>query len=433
MMDAKRLLHWGDLEARRRRVARRRGLSGLSPWIYSILAALVLAFVVGRAFRVFGADIAGDSDPRTAINLWLAAVACAHVIVLLGAPFRMYWRYDSMLLARTAVAGRPLFAVALIRSARAAAKVALPCAAGALMLALGPVGSGDIAARHLALVAIAFAWAALFGPAVALGAGAIVASDRARAALSSLAGEFQPPKTSWLGILPGFAGTGLVLLLIALSDWTRGLDRAPVGEPLYLLIIGAAVPVLCAVWAVARADAVMVAAIREVSALDQERLAHIELTRPSAIERLAGKSLGGRGARAVFEKDASLARRRYPIPFFFGVVGVIISWILAAAAPNDLMFWAGAISAGLGVYGVVMARRFVQPPIEHMQYVRTLPIAEADLVRAKRLHVLMWVLSYMVIGAVPVVIRSPEPLVAAATLGGIIAVTIVAGFTAARG
>lgn len=432
MMDASRLLHWGDLETRRRR-ASRRGLGGLSPWIFSILAGLAMAFIVGRAMRVFGADIAGDSDPRSAVNLWLAAVACAHVIVLLGAPFRMYWRYDSALLGRTAIAGKPLFTVALIRSLRAAAKVSLPCVLGALMLTLGPAGSVDIALRHLTLVAIAFVWAALFGPAVALAAGAVVASDTARAALSNLAGEFQPPKTSWLGILPGFAGTLLVLLLIALVDWSRGFDRAPVGEPLYLLVIGLAVPLLCVAWALARADAVMVGAVREVSALDQERLAHIELTKPSRIERLVGKSLGSDGARALVEKDASLARRRYPIPFFFGVMGVIISWILAAAAPADLMLWAGTIGAGLGVYCVVMARRYMQPPIEHLRYVRTLPIAEADLVRAKRAQVLLWVLGYMVLGAIPVVIRSPEPLVAAAILGGIALVTSVAGFGAARG
>lgn len=432
MMDAARLLHWGDLEERRRR-AGRRGLGAQSPWVYSILAGLLLAFIVGRALRVFGVDIAGDSDPRTAVNLWLAAVACAHVIVLLSAPFRMYWRYDSALLGRTAIAGRPLFVVALVRSIRAAAKVALPCALGALMLALGPIGEWSIALRHLTLVAIAFAWAALFGPAVALAAGAVVASDSARAALSSLAGEFEPPRTSWLGILPGFAGTLLVLLLIALVDWSRGLTSTPVGEPWMLLAMGAGVPLLCGAWALARADAVMVGALREVSALDQERLAHIELTKPSAIERLVGKSLGSRGARVLVEKDASLARRRYPIPFFFGVMGVIVSWILAAVAPADLMLWAGTICAGLGVYGVVMARRYVQPPIEHMRYVRTLAIAEADLLRAKRAHLLLWVVSYMVVGAVPVVIHSSAPLVAAAILGGIALATVVTGMVAARG
>ena len=431
-MDASRLLHWGDLEERRRRRARG-GLGALSPWWYSILAGVVLAFVVGRAVGAFGADVAGDGDPRSAVNLWLAALACAHVIVLLGAPFRMYWRHDSALLGRTAIAGRPLFTVALIRSARAAAKVALPCAAGALMLALGPLGSLEIALRHVTLVVIAFSWAALFGPAVALAAGAVVASDRARAALSSLAGEFEPPRTSWLGILPGFAGTLLVLLLIALVDWSRGLSRAPVGEPVYLLLIGVAVPLVCVVLAIARSDAVMIDAVREVSALDQERLAHIELTRPSAVERLVARSVGSAGARAVIEKDASLARRRYPIPFFFGVMGVIISWILAAAAPADMMLWAGTICAGLGVYGVVMARRHMQPPIEHIQYVRTLPIAGSELIRAKRAHVLLWVVSYMLVGAIPVIIRSPAPAVAAAILGGIAATAVIAGFAAARG
>lgn len=427
MMDASRLRHWGDLEEQRRRAART-GLGALSPWVYSILAGLLMAFIVGRAVGVFGADLASGSNLRSALNLWLAAVACAHVIVLLAAPFRMYWRHDSALLGRTAVAGRPLFVLALVRSARAAAKVALPCAMGALMLAFGPGGAWEIALRHLVLVGIAFAWAALFGPAVALAAGAVVASDSARAALSSLAGEFRPPDTSWLGVLPGFAGTLLVILLIVLVDWSRGLATTPST----LLTVGAAVPLLSGAWALRSADAVMVGALREVSALDQERLAHIYRTKPSAIERLVGKSLGSPGARALVEKDASLARRRFPIPFFFGVMGVIVSWILAAVAPADLTLWAGTICAGLGVYGVVMARRYVQPPIEHMRYVRTLAISESDLLRAKRAHLLLWVMSYMVIGAVPVVIRSAAPLVAAAIMGGIALATVIAGMAATR-
>ena len=430
-MDTARLLSWGDLEERRRRQARS-GLGRLSPWVYSFLACGALAFVVGRPLHVFGEAVAGESDVRASINLWLAALACAHVIVLLSAPFRMYWRHDSALLGRTAIAGRALFGVAVIRSLRAAGKVALPCAVGALMIGLAPDGSWDIALRHLALVAMAFLWAGLFGPAVALAAGAVVASDTARSALSNLAGEFQPPRTSWLGILPGFAGTLLVLLLIACIDWSRGIPRAPVGEPIHLLLGGFAAPIACFAWAWMRCDAVMIGAVREVSALDQERLAHIELTRPSAIERAVGKALGDPGARAIMDKDASLARRRYPIPFFLGVLGVIVCWIVAAAAPDDMVSWAATICAGLGVYAVVMARRYVQPPIEHMRYVRTLPIAPSALVRAKRAHVLLWVLAYMATGAIPVVIRSASPGFAGAVLGSIIAVSLLLGAAVTR-
>lgn len=424
-MDVRTLLAWGDLEARRRRAART-GLGALSPWAYSILAGVVLALLIGRAMRVFGDEFAGDSNPIGMANLWLAALAAGHVIVLLGAPFRMYWRYDSTLLGRMAIAGKPLFTVALIRSMRAAAKVSVPLALGALMFAFGPFGSMTIALRHLALVAIAFVWAGLFGPAVALGAGALVASDKARTAISNLAGEFQPPKTSWLGVLPGFAGTGLILIVVASASWSRRLDWA-LDKSMIVLIAGALVPIACALWALSRSDVHMVAALREVSALDQERLAHVERTGPSALERMLASVLGSRAARLIVHKDASLARRRYPIPFFLGVMGLLALWIVAAVAPDDMMLWAGTVCAGLGAYAVVMANRLVQPPIEHMRYVHTLPIGSRTLMRAKHAHVLLWVARYMVLGAVPVVIRAAEPLSSGVLMGSIVAVTAIAG------
>lgn len=426
-MDARALLAWGDLDARRRRAAAR-GPGALSPWVYSVIAGLILGFLIARAMRVFGATVAGESDPADAANLWLAALATGHIIVLLGAPFRMYWRHDSALLGRLAIPGKPLFTVACIRSLRAAAKLSLPFGASALVFALGPFGSLDIALRHLALVVVAFVWAGCFGPTVALAAGAIVASDRARAALASLTGEFQPPRTSWLGLLPGLAGTAMALLLFACVSWTRGASTTPVGEPLLVIALDVLVPLACWYWALQRAGAVMISALREVSALDQERLAHIELTRPSALERLSSRLfLRARGARLLFEKDASLSRRRYPIPYFIGVVGVISAWIAAALAPADLLLWAGIISACLGVYGVVMARRAMFPPIEHPTFLGTLPIANRDVARAKRLHLGLWIAVYMILGAIPVIARSPAPATTAALLGGIMLATWIAG------
>ncbi len=69
----------------------------------------------------------------------------------------------------------------------------------------------------------------------------------------------------------------------------------------------------------------------------------------------------------------------------------------------------------------------MQPPIEHLRYVHTLPLDDGELARAKRAHVGLWVMSYMVLGAAPVVIRAPAPLSAATMLGAIIAVTAIAG------
>lgn len=430
-MDARRLLYYGDLDERRRRQAQG-GLGALSPWLYSVLAAMALAAAVGRGMRVFGADVAGSATPTSASTLWLAALAAGHTIVLLGAPFRLFWRRDSALVGRSAIPGRAVLLVGLIRSARAATRVSLPCAAAALVLALGPYGTTAIALRHLALVGVAFLWAALAGPAIALAAGALVASDKARAALGSLGGEFHAPRSSWLGILPGFGGTALVLGLIALAAWSRGADAAPVGQPLHVLAAGVLAPVLLGAWAISRGDRLMLVALREVAALDQERLAHVETTGPSPIERATGRLLGDRGACLVLEKDASLARRRYPIPFFLGVVGLVAQWIVAVTTPESLLLWASAISAGLGAYGVVMARRSMQPPIEHLRLLGTLAIGDRAATRAKRARVGLWVLVYMVLGAIPVIARAPEPGAAAVLLGAIVLCTLVAGAAATR-
>lgn len=430
-MDARRLLYWGDLEETRRRRTRR-GIGAMSPWVYSVLAGLVLAAAVARGMRLLGPDVAGSATPLGASHLWLAALAASHIVVLMGAPFRMYWRHDSAMIGRSAIPGHAIFVVALLRSMRAAARVSLPCAMAALVFGLGPHGVVEIALRHLGLVLIAFLWAGILGPCVALAAGAIVASDKAQAALHSLAGEFQAPKTSWLGILPGLAGTALALALIASASWSRGLATSPVGNPLHVLGIAAAVPLLLLAWAMTRARSVMLLALREVAALDQERLAHVDLTRPSPLERLTGRLLGSPAGRLVLEKDASLARRRYPIPFFLGVVGLLSLWILALVSPAELVTWAGVVSACLGAYGVVMARRSMLPPIEYIAFLRTLPLPAAAVERAKRARLVLWIVVYMLLGAGPVVARAAEPGMAALLAGTIAALTLAAGIAVTR-
>jgi hypothetical protein len=424
MMDTRRLLGWGDLEDRRRRRARR-GLGALPPIAWSALAGLALAAEVARGMRLLGDGAAGDATPGGASSLWLGAVAASHIAVLFGAPFRMFWRRDSAFIGRLPIPGRAAFHVALIRSLRATALVSLPCAMAAAVFALGEMGSVEIALRHGALLAIAALGAALLGPAVALAGGAIVASDAAQQMLGNFGGEFQPPRTSWLGALPGLAAGGLALVLIAAGSWARGAEETAIGSAPAVLGIAAAIPLLAIGWALRRADAVMLAAVREVAALDRERLAHVELTVASPLERAVGAVLG-RGARAVFLKDTALARRRFPIPFFLGFVGLVCLLILAATRPDDLLVWAAVISGCLGAYGAIMARRLMAPPIEHPRLLAALPIAPRAARRAKRARVLLWIGFYIALGGAAVIARSPQPAVAAIALGVIAAVSALA-------
>jgi hypothetical protein len=417
------LLAWGDREERRRRRARA-GPASLSPWVWSAAGGALLFAEVARRLGAFtGAEPALESASHT----WLAACLAAHIIVFFGAPFRTYWRHDSALLARLPIPGAALFRLALLRSLRATARVLVPCAAGAL--AFGPFVAWEAALRHLALAAIAAAGAGLLAPAVALAAGAAVASDKADALMESFGGEFRAPRTTWLGALPGLGATAVAVALLAASPWALG-GRAVGGEAV-TFGLGLLVPLAAIAWALARADRIMRAALREVSALDQERLAHVDRSTPSRIERAwFGAVLGG-PARLVAHKDASLSRRRYPSPYFLFPLGIAALWVLAAARPGDLLAWSAAILACLGAYAAVMARRLVSPPVEQPRLLRSLPIPPAAVVAAKRWQVALRVLLFSVAGGAPLVARAPDPAIAAAVVAAVAAASLAAGLVAA--
>jgi hypothetical protein len=430
-MNARRLLSWGDLEDRRRRQARA-GLAAWPSWLWAVLGGLLLGAEVARRAGVFG-DAGGD-PVIAASKLVLLVIAAGNILVVFGTPFRLYWRPDAPLLGRLSVPGRSLFAVALVRCLRAAGRALLVCVPGALVLVAVPDLGQDLALRHLAVAGASALMAGLLAPAAALLAGAMVASDKVQAALDSFGGELRGPRTSWLGVLPGVTGAAVGLLAMGAAPWARGETASTiVGPPAVLLGTAALVSAIAALWALRRSEELMAAALREVVALDQERLAHVDLVGPSRIERLvAGSVLGGGAAGAVFDKDARLLRRRFPLPFFFGTVGLVSLVIVGWRAPEDALMWAAAIAAGLGVYGAVMARRLVNPPTEHPRFLRSLPVGVQGAARAKRARVALWVACYVVPGAAVVVARSPAPGVAAAVLGGVAAASVVLGMLFVR-
>jgi hypothetical protein len=269
---------------------------------------------------------------------------------------------------------------------------------------------------------------------MALAAGAAVSSDKVQAALDSFGGEFRGPRTSWLGVLPGVTGTAVALVILGAAPWARGeAETTMIGAPALLLGGAVLVSIAAAAWALARAGGIMAVALREVVALDQERLAHVDLVTPSLIERLvAGRVLGGADrAGVVFDKDARLLRRRFPIPFFLGVVGLATLVIVGWTQPADALMWAATIAAGLGVYGAVMARRLVSPPTEHPRFLRSLP-AGVGALRAKRARVILWTACYVLPGAVVVIARAPAPATAALALGLVAAAAIALGLVMVR-
>lgn len=420
-MDARALLAWGDLDERRRRRASR-GPGRLPATLWIVVLALAVGGYAAHASGLLG-DAAEPARVVRASRLWLALVIGSHALLMFGAPFRMYWRRDSALLGRLALRGGVLYRVALVRGARATAVVSGACALAALGFA--PV-EWELALRHLALVAAAAAGAALLAPATALAAGGLVASDKVEKLFASVGGEFEAPSTGWLGILPGLAATLVVLALIACADWTLGAPSSAIGSAAIPLAGVIALSVAAAAWALASADRVMLEAVREVSALDQERLAHIERTRPSLLESAMSRALGAR-ARLVFGKDVRLARRRYPMPYFLGLVGMVALWIVAGVAPASMMTWAVVLTGALAAYAIVMARRRAVPPIEHPGFLHTLPVTDGDIGSAKRAQTLLWLLVQLGPTVPVVIVRSPEPITMGLVLGGVVAVALGAG------
>lgn len=420
-MTARELLAWSDRDDRRRRLARR-GVGSAPPLAWSLAAG---AAVFGELARRIA-----DGDPRTASALWIAIALAVYSTVMFGAPFRLYWRRDSAFLGRLAIAGGALFRLALLRSVRAAAHALIICGGGAL--AFAAFGEGALAARHLALAGCGALAGALLGPAVALFAGGTVASDRAVAVLESLGGEARAPKTTWLGTLPGLAATAVAAALLAGAGWAAGADATAIGAPALLLALAAGVPIAAIAIALSVAGSMMPAAVREVAALDRERLAHVELTQPSAIESLWGRLTVPASARPIYGKDLRLARRRYPAPYFLSAAGVLALWIVAATRPDSMLQWTGLLIGGLAVYAVVMARRLAMPPVEHPRLVRTLAVRPRDLLAAKRQEISLRLLTTVILGGAPVAARAPDPTRTMIVLLAISMTTFVIGVVVAQ-
>ncbi len=421
-MKAASLIRWADLEEHRRR-QHIGGFQALPGVILSIVLGAILAAEIARRL-LMSSDADFVSTAISASHLWLAAAVCAYLVGVFGASFRLFWRRDSKLLASLPVPGKSLFALALWRSQRVAFHVSIALACG--LIALGAFVDWQVAARHVVPLAIGFAGAAWLGPAASLAAGAIVASDKAQSMIANMGGEFQAPRTTWLSVLPGLAATGVAVALISCASWTLG-GRPPGGSIALVAGLGIGVPLLAVAWAFRRADEVVPAAVREVAALDQEILAHIERSTPSALERGFFRAwLQDPGALKVAVKDASLARRRYPSPYFLIPVGIIALWIVAATQPDAYLAWGGSILAGLLVYALLMARRYLVEPVEIPALLRALPITKQAAIKAKTGAAQLRIGVITVVGGVPLLAGASDLVGTAVFVAVVAALALVA-------
>ncbi len=414
VVNSRELIRWSTLHDRRS-----------ASWYSS---GLVLAIV-------FGGLIAGWVSWRGAVSLpaashaWLAATSVAFAISFLRVPFQLYWRQDASLLAQLPIEGGALFDAALLRCLHAAKATTLSVLIGALPILQH---GGEIYARHASLALALGACAALFLPAVATWAATLVAlgQDQVRMAqLKAATGAAEiPASTALLGVLPGFAGTGVIVFALLLSRWLTGGEPVVPAIPTLAGLVGVSLLAIAAVRS--SAPRRMGTILRDVSALDRQRLAHIEIKPPTAIEKLIA-SLLGEGA-LPYSKDARLVRRRYPMAYALGALVFLVLGIVGVSEPDDPAPWLTVTLAGAAAYGVVLAGRLQKQPIELPRLTSTLPIAKPAISRAKVAWVIGWWTIFVAAPGVFAVVRQADLVPYVSLLGGATVVVIASAVVFSR-
>jgi hypothetical protein len=401
------LIRWAALHERR---ARTGGILASPP---------VIAVLVGGALAGWISWRSGTA-PVAASHAWLAGTMVAFGLAFMRVPFHLYWRTDAALLAQLPIPGQALLDAALWRCVRAGATTTL-----AVMLAAAPLAriSGPLAVRHLAIAAVLGLAAMLLMPAVAIAAAALVAAGQseritalrraagidgatagARPSNGAAAAPPPAPSTAALGALPGFAATILFALVLLISGWLTGAPATLPAVPVLAAL--AAVSVLVVLALRASAPPLMGTILRDVSALDRQRLARLEIGPPTALERAIAGTLGD--AALAYGKDARLMRRRYPMAFALGAVVFLVLVIVGLARPADPSPWLIAAIGGATVYGLALGGRLRRPPIELARLTAMLPVESAAVRRAKVAWLAGWWTVYVGLPGVFAVLRQPE-------------------------
>ncbi|HEY5925035.1 MAG TPA: hypothetical protein VIV11_25310 [Kofleriaceae bacterium] len=415
-MTSKQFIRWSRLNEKRSGNASR-------GWLVAVLAGVALG-----AFVHWRADAAG---PLAASRAWLAGALAAFALAFMRVPFHLYWRQDAALLAQLPIGGGALFDAAWLRCLRAAIATVITVAIGALPLVLldrdavsyatreflptpiaGPSAAGltpiEFALRHWGLTGVLGISAACLMPAVATWAASLVTRGRDALELVTKLGGApvretaaqvvgQEPHSSGssaiLGALPGFAATVVIVMVIIVAPWLYNGEAALPAGVVLIALAGTSVLAIAGVRALA--PRVMGTILRDVSALDRQRLATLEIRPPTAIERLVASMLGE--AALPYRKDARLMRRRYPMAYALGGLGFLVLVIIGFARPADPTPWLVAVLAGAGMYSVALTGRLFKPPIELPRLAATLPIAPAARTRAKVAWVIAWATVFVVI------------------------------------
>ena len=408
-LSAARLLAWSD------RATAREPRHGLRWLGRGALAAALVALVAWRRW---------DAGDVAALSTWHQVTIALSGLLMIRVALALFWRADTATLSRLPIDGVVLFDVALIRAVRSAA--IFVCTA---LLALAPIAISSTipALRAVALTTALGIIAATLLPAAATAAAAMVATGQAVALVDALGGEFRPPATTILGTLPGVATTLVIALGIAMGAWLPAGGATLLGPNAPLLLGGAVAISIVALIAMRSRSHGLAVALREVAALDRQRLAHIEIHPPTAIERIT-IGIAGAASAISLRKDARLMRRRYPLAWVIGLALWVIAVVLAATVPSAADGWAIGLAITGCVYAVTLAHRLVTAPIELPRLTAALPLRGTAVIRGKRAWLTSWMLIFLGPAAVLSTMRAPHTHVVAVA----VAATVLAGWLIAQ-
>jgi hypothetical protein len=348
--------------------------------------------------------VAATGAPE-AITRWLWAAVLAHTVAMLRVPFVLFWRADAALLCRLPIPGRPMLDAALrsiVELAAQAASISVIAAVPLALVAESPGLSG--LSRPAAVTAMLSICVAALIPAVAVGAGALVVSGKARQLLTGMGAESaSAPTTSWLGVLPGLASAVVVLVAINLSGWLHG-GRAEVGEATTIVLAMAGLAIAAIGVARAASDRVMPAMLRDVSALDRQQLATIEIAQAPRTLRAIGHRLSP-PAWLLLEKHARMIARRFPMAPALGMVFFATIAISAIAAPDSQHVALIAIAAA-AVYSWLLRGRINRAPVELVRLRDSLPFSPLDIRAASAVYVLWWWCLFVIAPGLFLVVRT---------------------------
>lgn len=419
-MTTRQLLRWQRTHARR--MARAGAL-----WTSAIAAAIAAAASV---FMVVAWR--GQTSVTGASHAWLGATIVVFGVAFLRVPAHLYWRPDAMLLAQLPIGGRPLLDVALLRCAAAAGAITMIAVVGAVpLLALDADSVGEatrallatpiagdpvprlspaaLFVRHAVLACLLGLVAAGLIPAVAMWSASLVATGRADRAIRTAAvlagsadnhdnGTAAPPPSSGatvLGAVPGAAASAAIAVVILVSPWLLNRPAPFSALVAFAIIAAASIGSLAAIRSTGAPAMPLI--LREMTALDRQQLATLELHPPTAIERGIASVLGR--SAVWFRKDARLMRRRYPMAFALGALAFAVLIIVGFTRPESAS-WLHAVVIAASAYGAVLARRLWRPPVELSRLSAALPGSSAARAGAKVAWLATWTVLFIALPAV---------------------------------